>query len=468
MLNKSLISFLGLLLSTPAAFATSTAENLGTTLLAKGSIQAERFGAQTAIKRLSAVYRSDIIRSAKDSTAQFRMVDDAYIELHENSELRLEKYQLNTDGKHGSVIMELLSGGLRTISGAIGKQNKSEYQLKTPTATIGIRGTFYEVSLAPEGMYLAAWKGGITVKTYSGACNLMLGSGQDANFAFVNHNGQCELLREAPRIFTEKKTKQKSRETLVSSLDQGQFESQVKVKVRDGNLPEEPIDPITPLARKAIVITPSTAAVNKGSASKDEQGTPTLQVKNEYLNTTANHVKQNDKPLSQFDVKWGRWDDYTAQSGQAVNNRQGLMWISYQGTPKTILEQRSGSANYNHVLASSVQSSMGAVSQLKVGMHIDFDSGKVSNGQISADVPDHTWTGAFDGQLSSGDLSLNFQGGQLTNHTTHQASQVNGSISGDFVGDYGQGIVGGFNMTDKTNPTNNINGAFLLQQPDGN
>lgn len=468
MLNKSIASFLCLLLSSPVVLATTTmSEHLGTTLLAKGRIQADRYGAQTAIKRLSAVYRADIIRSAQDSTAQFRMVDDAYIELHENSELRLEKYQLNADGKHGSVIMELISGGLRTISGVIGKQDKSEYQLKTPTATIGIRGTFYEVSLAKEGMYLAAWKGGISVKTYSGACNLMIGSGQAANFAFVNPKGECELLREAPRVFTEKKTKSKPTATTVAMLPKETFESQVLVKPRDGELPEEPIDPTT-LARKAIIITPSNAAVNKGSASKDQQGTPTLKLKNEYLSTTLNHVKQNEQPLNQFDVKWGRWDDYTAQSGRPVPNEQGLMWISYQGTPKTILEQRSGSANYNHILASSVQSSMGSVSQLKVGMNINFDSGKVTNGQISANVPDHTWQGQFDGQLSSGDLNLNFQGGQLTNNTTHQSSQVNGSISGDFVGDNGQGIVGGFNMTDRNNAANNINGAFLIQQPDGN
>lgn len=461
MFNPSITSFLCLLLIAPAALAT-TNENLGITLLAKGSIQAERYGAQTAIKRLSNVYRADIIRSAKDSTAQFRMVDDAYIELYENSELRLENYQLNADGKHGNVLMELLSGGLRTISGAIGKQNKSEYQLKTPTATIGIRGTFYEVALAKEGMYLAAWKGGITVKTYSGACDLRIGSGQAANFAFVNHSGQCELLQEAPRIFTEKKTKPRSNATTIAMLPNASFESQALVKPRDGNLPEEP-----ELARKAIIITPSSAAV-KGSASEDEQGTPTLKLKNEYLHTSIDHVKQNEKPLNQFDVKWGRWDDYTAQSGSPITNQQGLMWISYQGTPKTILEQRSGSATYSHLLASSAQSSMGTVSQLKVGMNINFDSGKVTNGQISANVPNHTWQGQFDGQLSSGDLKLNFQGGQLTNDTTHHASQVNGSISGDFVGNSGQGIVGGFNMTDRTNAANNINGAFLIQQPDGN
>ncbi|HPY39922.1 MAG TPA: FecR family protein, partial [Thiolinea sp.] len=420
-----------MLFSSPL-LAVTAADPLGKTVLAQGTIQAERAGAHEALQRLSPVYRMDIIRSAKDSAAQFRMVDDAYIELLENSELRLENYQLNADGKHGNVVMELLSGGLRTISGLIGKQNKAEYQLKTPTATIGIRGTFYEVSLAKEGMYLAAWKGSITVKTYSGACSIVIGHGQPVNFAFVNNNGQCELLQEAPRVFTTKQQKPKST-TATQVAAATEITKPAVTKPRESGLPNNnsgnpgstgSVDNTPPLARKAIIITPSNASVSKGSASNDEQGTPTLKSKGEYLVTTADQVKQNEQPLNQFDVKWGRWGDYKATSGKAVPNEQGLMWISYQSTPTSALEQRSGSAHYDHMLASSAQSTMGAVNHLKVGMDIDFNSGKVTNGKISAEVPDHTWQGQFDGQLTAGDLALQFQSGQLINHTNQQTSQA--------------------------------------------
>jgi hypothetical protein len=37
----------------------------------------------------------------------------------------------------------LVKGGFRAISGAIGKVNHGEYQISTPVATIGIRGTDY-------------------------------------------------------------------------------------------------------------------------------------------------------------------------------------------------------------------------------------------------------------------------------------------------------------------------------------
>lgn len=40
-------------------------------------------------------------------------------------------------------IFRLIKGGLRTVTGLIGHGNFADYQLKTPTATIGIRGTEY-------------------------------------------------------------------------------------------------------------------------------------------------------------------------------------------------------------------------------------------------------------------------------------------------------------------------------------
>ena len=44
----------------------------------------------------------------------------------------------------------LLKGGFRSISGLIGKVNHDEYQVNTPVATIGIRGTDYLVAICDE------------------------------------------------------------------------------------------------------------------------------------------------------------------------------------------------------------------------------------------------------------------------------------------------------------------------------
>ena len=72
------------------------ADPLGKTLLARGAVTADRNGNSMALKRLSPVFRQDVLRSGSNARAQFRIVDDAYINLQANSVLRLENYQLTS------------------------------------------------------------------------------------------------------------------------------------------------------------------------------------------------------------------------------------------------------------------------------------------------------------------------------------------------------------------------------------
>ena len=119
----------------------------GKTLLTRGEVIGQRDGKNITLKRRSNIYEKDEIRVGKDGRAQFRMIDQAFISLQENSVLQIKKYQFVEGDTSNSALLELLSGGLRTITGAIGKGNKKAYELRTPLATIGIRGTDYEVEI---------------------------------------------------------------------------------------------------------------------------------------------------------------------------------------------------------------------------------------------------------------------------------------------------------------------------------
>ena len=55
------------------------------------------------------------------------------------------RYAGQEDGSERAVI-ELLKGGLRSVTGAIGRSNKDSYQLKNETHVIGIRGTDFIVN----------------------------------------------------------------------------------------------------------------------------------------------------------------------------------------------------------------------------------------------------------------------------------------------------------------------------------
>src|SRR5688572_26539174 len=96
--------------------------------------QVERIGGDGAAKPLAKgdpVFEGDLIRSAAGSHAQLVMSDEALVALRAESSLKLTKYryQGREDGTERAII-ELLKGGLRSLTGAIGRSNKEHYQLK--------------------------------------------------------------------------------------------------------------------------------------------------------------------------------------------------------------------------------------------------------------------------------------------------------------------------------------------------
>ncbi len=91
----------------------------------------------------SEVLAGDMLITAKDSYAQVQMNDGAQMTLRPNSNLKIEDYQFNKEEpKSDNAVFRLLKGGFRTLTGLIGKRgNADAYQVRTASATIGIRGT---------------------------------------------------------------------------------------------------------------------------------------------------------------------------------------------------------------------------------------------------------------------------------------------------------------------------------------
>ena len=87
------------------------------------------------------VYVGDKIITGEDGFLRLHMVDDAKLDLRCYSIMVIEKYNLQSSGR-GS-ILNLLQGSLRKVTGEIGKWAEDTYELKTPVASVGVRGTEY-------------------------------------------------------------------------------------------------------------------------------------------------------------------------------------------------------------------------------------------------------------------------------------------------------------------------------------
>jgi hypothetical protein len=70
--------------------------------------------------------------------------------------------------------MNLIEGGFRTITGLIAKQNPSDYQMNTPVATIGVRGTEYAVYFNQGKMAIGYYEGSPCVTTKKKKATLCL------------------------------------------------------------------------------------------------------------------------------------------------------------------------------------------------------------------------------------------------------------------------------------------------------
>lgn len=107
------------------------------------------------------INEKESILSGKTGSAQLRMIDDGIVAVRPETSLRIEEYKFaNKEDGTERGFFSLLKGGFRSITGLIGRGNKDNYGIRTPSATIGIRGTDHEtihlttaLPNLPEGTY---------------------------------------------------------------------------------------------------------------------------------------------------------------------------------------------------------------------------------------------------------------------------------------------------------------------------
>ncbi|VAW70969.1 hypothetical protein MNBD_GAMMA10-736 [hydrothermal vent metagenome] len=123
----------------------------------------------------SEVYVGDRIYSGVKGFVRLSMIDEAKIDLRCNSEMLIEDYQLIRGGNRS--VIHLIKGSVKKITGSIGKMAEDIYEMHTPLATVGVRGTEYairvlqahgcdgSVDVNNKGLFVKVKRGFIDVKT---------------------------------------------------------------------------------------------------------------------------------------------------------------------------------------------------------------------------------------------------------------------------------------------------------------
>jgi FecR protein len=184
-LLKSVLPAMVLLVLLGSAMAALAQNTAGRVDFATGGVSATATGGVSRpLAKGGLVFSGDTINTDNTGRAQIRFTDGAYMSLQPQTQFRVDDYRYDgaADGKEKG-FFSLVKGGLRTITGVIGHANRDSYQVNTPVATIGIRGTEYLANLV-NGLELSIGDGSIFVLNKSG--KFILEQGQSAFIANQN------------------------------------------------------------------------------------------------------------------------------------------------------------------------------------------------------------------------------------------------------------------------------------------
>jgi len=108
------------------------------------------------------------IRTEHGANAVLRFDDGQIVSVGSDSQFVITEYKFNAhQPKESSFVGSLLKGAVRAVTGVIGETNKDNVKIKTPAATIGIRGTDFSLVLETR-LYLQVLDGAISATNGGG------------------------------------------------------------------------------------------------------------------------------------------------------------------------------------------------------------------------------------------------------------------------------------------------------------
>lgn len=178
---------IALFLSTNLVFADPPLPTpVGRVIWIKGTLKATMDNKEErTLQVMSVIYAHDILVTDKTSQAQIAFTDNSLMTFRPETKFSINEYINATSNKKSGVskfVVNLLEGGFRTVTGLISKQSPKNYQVNTPVATIGVRGTDYSVVVQDNKTYIKQISG--TPSITSGGKTVYLSDGH--KYAVVN------------------------------------------------------------------------------------------------------------------------------------------------------------------------------------------------------------------------------------------------------------------------------------------
>ena len=135
--------------SIPAAGANKVeGSEIGTTLVIRRRVTGTLGDNKRRLRRGFRVFRDEMLETSARSRLELKLDDDTKLALGPSARLHLDSYVVGTSNGVTKITLKFLKGAFRFITG----KHKSEvYEIETPSATIGVRGTVFDVFIGKNG-----------------------------------------------------------------------------------------------------------------------------------------------------------------------------------------------------------------------------------------------------------------------------------------------------------------------------
>jgi len=141
-MQKWISAFAAALLAASVTSAALADTPAGSTKGVDPAADAALNGATRTLVVGSDVFIGDVINTGPKGQVQILFADNTKLVVGPQSSLKIDDYLLRNNGDAGKFVVDMLSGSFRF---ATGDGPKNKYVINTPTGTIGVRGTRFDV-----------------------------------------------------------------------------------------------------------------------------------------------------------------------------------------------------------------------------------------------------------------------------------------------------------------------------------
>lgn len=465
----------------------------GKVMFIVGQVDAQNLGQIRTLSKGDPVRVGDILKSGKKAALQLRMEDGGTILLRPESQLEIESYAYQgvQDGSE-HIALGLLTGGFRAVTGNIGKLHKENYRIRTPNATVGIRGTDHEtvfIGRTPPGQ-TAVVEPGTYNHVISGETVLQSDQGKllikpnQTGFAALDGTSPIILDKPLP-IFGDPKTDTDEHSELhdemsnsgkenegITGLSDSKSDSEENHLTQADRLANSSVDLNTfetdssPATSGSAVVGANMSLRKVGSAQVGNPGEKLLVEYNapsaysndatgfNYVDHQATRIDYKTGQVDGVDVNWGIYAGgitFDAMGNTIAIDYHPFAFTEGGVTPPSVISSIGGTATFSisPVGSTSVTESgnLRSNSGVTLNVGINLTAATVTSYNLAVtDGNSRTWNGSFSG---SAPLSTFANGIPLAGTCACGSGTVsaNGSAAGILIGPNARGLVSSYVLT---------------------